>query len=322
VAHPVVELIRTRAAAGSRPGERTDGARLALAIEGGGMRGAITGGMCGALDRLSLLDVFDDVYGASSGALNAAWFVSGAALRTMDAWADRALRTASVRRRNLLRGRPIVDGRHLTEVVYERLTPLPFDAILASRIGLHPLATDTRTGASVDLAPSIVDRASLKLSLRASTALPLLSGRPVELGGRRFFDAGIAESIPFVTPIAQGATHLMVLRSRRAGDQDTREIGRSASLVARYLSRHSPALAAAFLARPSRLLATDAELAACEAATGSAPAVVSVRPGPEMAPIGRLERDDALILAGLRAGERAVHDLLDGPLGHGSGRSD
>ena len=49
-------LVVERAATGSRPGARTDGARVALAIEGGGMAGAVSGGMCAALEALGLIE--------------------------------------------------------------------------------------------------------------------------------------------------------------------------------------------------------------------------------------------------------------------------
>ncbi|RCG21643.1 hypothetical protein DQ392_07950 [Streptomyces reniochalinae] len=39
--HPVAAVLAERAAADSRPGARTDGYRVALAIEGGGMRGTV-----------------------------------------------------------------------------------------------------------------------------------------------------------------------------------------------------------------------------------------------------------------------------------------
>ena len=48
-----------RQGATSRPGARTDGLRVALAIEGGGMRGTVTGGMALALHELGLLPAFD-----------------------------------------------------------------------------------------------------------------------------------------------------------------------------------------------------------------------------------------------------------------------
>jgi predicted patatin/cPLA2 family phospholipase len=307
VAHPVVELIRKRA----RDGAADDGARVALAIEGGGMRGSITGGMALELDRLGLRAVFDDVYGASAGALNAAWLLSGAAAMGISTWSDPALRTASIRRSNLLRRRPIVDSTYLTEVVYERLAPMPFDEILAGPARFHPLATDAASGESVDLAPLIVDRETLKLSLRATTALPLLSGRPVELGGRRWFDGGVAESIPYRTALAQGATHLLVLRSRRHGEQESaNSSGRSARVVARYLSRYGPGVAEAFLGRAERLIADDAALDELEADPAASPAVLSIRPPEGTASISRLERDSARVAAGIAAGEAALRGRL------------
>ncbi|MFN8112718.1 MAG: patatin family protein [Solirubrobacterales bacterium] len=315
VEHPVLRLLGERVAAGSRPGERSDGARLALAIEGGGMRGAITGGMALAIDELGIVAAFDDVYGASAGALNAAWLLSGAASTGIRTWTDPALRTASVRRGNLLRGRPIVDSSYLTEVVYERLAPMPFDRILDGDVGFHPLATDAATGEAVDLAPLIDDRATLKLALRATTALPLLSGRPIELGGRRFFDAGLAESIPFRTAIAQGATHLLVLRSRREGEQESANSGRSARLVARYLSRHSIHVADAFLGRAERLIREDDELGRAEADPEAVPAIVSLRPPPATPAISRLEKDHQRVLAGLEAGRREATTVLGAAIG-------
>ncbi len=105
--------------------------------------------------------------------------------------------------------------RTLVEVVYQTEFPMDFDSILASPVEYHPLGTDAETGESTDLRPLIAGPVELRLALRASASLPFLAGPPVELRGRRFYDAGVAESIPFRTPLAQGATHVLVLRSRR-----------------------------------------------------------------------------------------------------------
>ncbi len=314
--HPVLSLVGRRVAAGSEPGRRSDDARLALAIEGGGMRGAITGGMALAIDELGIVNAFDDVYGASAGALNAAWLLSGAAGTGISTWTDPALRTASTGLRNLLRGRPIVDSSFLTEVVYERLAPMPFEEILAGPVGFHPLATDAETGAAADLGPLIGDRETLKLALRASTALPLLSGRPIELAGRRYFDAGLAEAVPFRTALSQGATHVLVLRSRRLGEQESaNSSGRSARLVARYLSRHSIHVAEAFMGRADRLIRADEELAATEGDHGASPAIASIRPPLGTPAIGRLDRDQERVSAGLEAGRAEAAAVLGRLLG-------
>lgn len=74
--HPVAHLLHERIRAGSKPGQRSDGAKVGLAIEGGGMRGAVSAGAAAALNLLGLSDVFDAVYGSSAGALIAAFFIS------------------------------------------------------------------------------------------------------------------------------------------------------------------------------------------------------------------------------------------------------
>jgi predicted acylesterase/phospholipase RssA len=74
--HEVLRLLGERARAGSLPGERGDGIRVALAIEGGGMRGTISAGMALALDELGLVSAFDAVYGASAGAITGTWLLS------------------------------------------------------------------------------------------------------------------------------------------------------------------------------------------------------------------------------------------------------
>ena len=146
--HAVAELLRRRAA-----GERDDGARLALAIEGGGMRGAVSAGMAIAIDELGLTEAFDAVYGASAGRAErrlAAERQPGDGLRP---YADPALIRQYIRRSNALRGRPVVDTRHLVEHLYEHVLPMRFEHVLEHRVRFHPLATDVETGRAVDLAP-------------------------------------------------------------------------------------------------------------------------------------------------------------------------
>jgi predicted acylesterase/phospholipase RssA len=213
-AHELLRALGERRRTGSRPGHRTDGLRIALAIEGGAMRGTISAGMALALDELGLTSAFDAVYGASAGAITGAWLLSSRP-EGLRGWAEPSYARTLIRWSALLRGRPVVDVRGLIEVVYQTEFPMDFGSILASEVEYHPLATDAITGQSTDLRPLITDPAELRLALRASASLPFLAGPPVRLRGRRFYDAGISESIPFRTPLAQGATHILVLRSRR-----------------------------------------------------------------------------------------------------------
>ena len=75
--HPSIPGCNPYASQGSRAGERQDGIKIALAIEGGGMRGCVAAGMAAALSELGLLESFDAVYGASAGSLIGAYLLSG-----------------------------------------------------------------------------------------------------------------------------------------------------------------------------------------------------------------------------------------------------
>lgn len=53
-----------------------DGYRIALAVEGGGMRGCVTAGMVTAIHHLGLEDTIDVVYGSSAGTVIGAYFIT------------------------------------------------------------------------------------------------------------------------------------------------------------------------------------------------------------------------------------------------------
>ena len=76
--HPVVSAVLARWKANSKPGRRAYGDvhKIALSIEGGGMRGCVSAGATAALNILGLDDTIDVVYGSSAGAMIAAYFIS------------------------------------------------------------------------------------------------------------------------------------------------------------------------------------------------------------------------------------------------------
>jgi predicted patatin/cPLA2 family phospholipase len=296
LAHPVVEALRNRPA----------GARIALVVEGGGMRGAVSGGMALALDELGLRDAFDAAYGSSAGSLNAMWLVSGRVREGIPTWVDPKLVNELIKPARLLRGGPVVDITTLVEERYEQLAPGLFDAVLAAGTELHPIATDVESATAVDLHDRIADDRTLRLALRATACLPLLAGPPVQLDGRRFIDAGLSAAIPFRAAIEDKATHVLVLRSRRHGERVEPSTGLGAALTARALRRVSPALERAFLTRVEREHADEDFLDA----PPSEPAILSIHPPPGSPVPSRLERDIEVVRAGLEAGRQAAHAAL------------
>jgi predicted patatin/cPLA2 family phospholipase len=296
VTHPVLAALR----------ERPERARIALVVEGGGMRGAVSGGMALGLDELGLSQAFDAAYGSSAGTLNAMWLVSGRVRDGIPTWTDPRLVRELISRRRVLLRRPVVDVRRLVEERYEQLSPGLFEAVLASATELHPLATEVETGAAVDLHREITDTRTLRLALRGSAALPLLAGPPIELGGRRLIDAGLSAAIPFRAALADGATHVLVLRSRRADEVATAPGRLSEALTGRALRRVAPALERGFRTRAQREGEDEALLARHDADPALAPAILSIRPAPGSRVPSRLEHDIDVIRGGLEAGRVAV----------------
>jgi predicted patatin/cPLA2 family phospholipase len=298
----VLGLLRDRLKQGSAPGNRSDDARLALLIEGGSSRGVYSSGMTVAIEQMGLLPLFDAVYGSSAGALNGAWLLCGRAGSTIHAWWTPEIMRGTIDVRRALRGQPVVDTRFLVQTVYTTLMPMDFGEILASPIEFHPLATDALTGRSVDLRPAVKNRAGLQAALRASTAMPLLAGEPVDVGGRLYVDAGVSEAVPVRTAIEDGATHLVALRTRRT-DETTGEPGRAERLVlSRWFARKAPGAAAPWRDRVARRAEEERLLA-------THPATLQIRPPVGSTRIGRTERRpgpmraavDTGIAAGLEA---------------------
>ena len=106
LASPVLRIILQRARAGSRPRERDDEHVVCLAIEGGGMRGAVTAGMCVLLEAAGLTAAFDRIYGVSAGALNGWATAVGQAALSATHYQD-AVAEGVVNRIGPLRGRPL-----------------------------------------------------------------------------------------------------------------------------------------------------------------------------------------------------------------------
>ena len=304
--HRLLSVLAERVAGGSRPGARRDGYRVALAIEGGGMRGTVSAGMALALQELGLLPAFDAVYGSSAGAISGAWLLSSRP-EGLHGWTDPTFARALIRKRNLLRARPVVDVEQLVEVVYTQQFPLDYSSVLANPIEFHPLATDVADGAPVDLHDRLTEERDLRLALRASAAMPVLAGRPVAIGSALYYDAGVAESIPFRQALRDGATHVLVLRSRREGETATPPGGPGAALTIRLLRRIGPAVATAFATRAGREAEDEAVLAHHAADPRLTPHILSIRPAPGSPVPGRLDRDVGVIRGGLEAGREAIH---------------
>jgi predicted patatin/cPLA2 family phospholipase len=309
--HPVVALIHRRRDEGSKPGERTDGRRVALVIEGGGMRGVVSAGMTAAIEQLGLRDAFDEVHGASAGAFNGAFLLAGQAAYLTALYPHGFGDPSFVNLRDtLMRRRPIFDMDYVVGEVWRHQRPLRTDAILASRIDLHCTATDVDSAQIVDLT-DLRDAEEIRCAMRASGRLPWLAGPPVPFRGRRWLDATLAEAIP-VHAAQTTATDMLVLQTRPHGQQHTPLSSLVARLTDGYLQKLNPALVDLRIHRSERYDELSADLAARAADPAAAPAICVIRPPADAFLVGQMEnRVSALTTAGSH-GLRAAWMALEG----------
>ena len=296
--HPVIEALYRRRDEGSLPGARSDGRRIALVIEGGGMRGVVSAGMAAAIEQLGLTCCFDEVHGASAGAFAAAFLLAGQAAYLTGLYphgfGNPIFASA---RRMLLERRPVFDLEYVAREVWRAQRPLRTGRILRSGIELHCTATDVERAAIVDLA-ELRDDPEIRAAMLASSRLPWLAGGPVAFRGRRLLDATLAEAIPVRVPRAS-ATDLLVLQTRPHGIAHSPLSGPVAWLTDTYLRKLNPALVTLRETRSQRYDQLSAELAAVAADPRATPALCVIRPPFGTPVIGQMEnRPDVLTVAG------------------------
>lgn len=210
-ASDVAAVIRARHA-----GKRSDPFRLGLAVEGGGMRGIVSGGMLLALRDLGLLNAFDAFYGTSSGALNLAYTFGGADWEGMSVYYDYLTKGFVRRQRRWDVRRPVLDMEYAFEQVMGAAVPIGWDSIRAASRPLNAVLTDVDHVRSVlmDMRRMGADGIGY---LKAGAWMPWLAGRPPVVGGTRYIDGGLLCPDPVYAAVGDGCTHVLLLNSSAQG---------------------------------------------------------------------------------------------------------
>jgi len=216
--------------------------KLGLVVEGGGMRGVISGGALIALERLGLTSAFDEVYGESSGAINACYFLAGAAALGGRIYLEDL---TSLRFINPLRRGKILDMDFLVDEVMTRITPLPVERVMQSRSRLFVSITNARdgTGRVVDVKKETPPLFTL---LKATAAIIPLYNQSVFLEGVPYADGGITDPIPVTKAINGGCTHILVVLTRPTDFLAKPFRGIERVILERWLRRWDPRFVHAF----------------------------------------------------------------------------
>ncbi|WP_081879938.1 patatin-like phospholipase family protein [Nocardia sp. NRRL WC-3656] len=211
--HPVLRILRARRDSGSLPHHRSDGARVALTIEGGGMRGVTSAAILTQLDDYGFKNAFDVVYGSSAGAINGAYFL------TQDSWYPLSIYYEDLAGREFvdfsraLRRRPIMNLDYLFGVLMRSRKPLQYQSVVDSPIPLVVAVTDVDALQTATLR-DFPSAEALETALRASTWLPIAVPGAMELDGRRMVDGGLITPLCFKLAVKQGCTHVLSLSTR------------------------------------------------------------------------------------------------------------
>ncbi|MCH4179971.1 MAG: patatin family protein [Atopobiaceae bacterium] len=187
--------------------------KVALVLEGGGLRGQFTAGVLDVFLEQGLTG-FDVAYGVSAGAINAADFKAGQNGRMMRdtlAYRDdkRFMSLYSLATTGDLTGVDFV-----YDEVQNRLDPFDSDAFMANPMRMVAVVSDVTFGT-----PDYLEVAELPEDIdkvRASASLPVVS-KIVDLDGHRYLDGGTTDSVPVERAMADGATRLVVVLTRDRG---------------------------------------------------------------------------------------------------------
>lgn len=264
------------------------------------MRGVVSAGMGSALEALGYSGAFDAVYGASAGAINAAYFLAGQAAFGATIYYQDINNRSFINLFRALRGRPVVNLAFLLDDVAVRRKPLDVARVLASPTPLRVLATDVALAAPVVFG-GFADAPALFGALRAGATMPVVAGDPCGYASRRLLDAALSEPIPIATAEREGHTHVLALLTRGA-DVQPRVSAFDRYYVGPRLRRVSPTLADRYLSRAEPYSALVRTIEAGRGPLGRAQ-VLGVRTD---ARVGKLERRSDVLEAGARRGYDAV----------------
>eukprot|EP00775_Hariotina_reticulata_P009223 gene9223-9388_t len=209
--HPVLQLMQQRVQDGTSPGQRKDNFKLGLVVEGGGMRGAM---LMGLLD-MGLTGVFDAVYGASAGAINATYFLTGQP-EGLDIYTDHLApsdRFLSLKRYWGKTSAPVMNLDFLLDEVMHEVIPLDWHSALNSQLPLKVVASSLTTLRS-EVLDNFTGRGDLVECLKASANVPEIVGPPRRHRGHDLVDAAVFEPLPVKAALKDGCTHVLALCSR------------------------------------------------------------------------------------------------------------
>lgn len=211
--------------------------KIGLVLEGGGMRGAYTGGVLEAFMEEDIR--FPYIIGVSAGANNGANFIAGQKKRSEKVFVDYASDKEFSGLRHWIKEDSYINMEFLFDDLANDLLPFDYEAFADSRTVFKVCATNARTGqAEYFKKPNYKDETFMTRVLKASSSLPVIS-KPVNIDDQLYFDGGITDSIPLDKSIQDGNKHNVIVLTR---NKDYRKRSQLLGLYSRRYLRKYPKL--------------------------------------------------------------------------------
>ena len=275
------------------------------------MRGVVSCGMAAALAYLGLSDSFDAVYGASAGALNGSFFVTGKMPLGPTIYYQDINNPQFISLARVFGKGPIMDLNFLLENVLTEIKPLNWEYVIGGEFPLHIVMASLTEGRSKVIS-KFTTKEDLFNALRASATIPYIAGPPVQIGTDLMFDASLFEPLPYTSAIADGCTHVLVLASRPRGRYRNPPSVFERWAIGSKLEKLSSDAATAFHDRADSYRHTINLLTQnSEHPEAAPPYSYLVQPNSCDTEISQLERKKEKLILGAISGMRAVFSLFD-----------
>lgn len=189
---------------------------VALALEGGGMRGAYLAGVLDVMLDNGLQ--FGGYSGTSAGATHLCSFLSEQRERNKRLDVIHSADKRYMSWRNMIRTGEFFDYDFCYNQIPRVVDPFDFEKFRenAAVSDFYAVATNLETGEGEYLLTRDLDKTEDMDNIRASASLPLMS-HIVELNGMKLLDGGIADSIPFEILAQKGFEKQVVIVTQPEG---------------------------------------------------------------------------------------------------------
>lgn len=250
-----------------------------IVLEGGGLRGAFTSGV---LEYFIEKDInFERVIGVSAGACVGASYLSKQKGRNRKVNVEYPSDSRYMGFRHLFTTGSYFNMKFVFGELPTRLVPFDEQAFYKNPAEFDVITTSLNSGDSKIFTKKEIENIGVDKALIASSSIPLLS-KPVDIGGRLFFDGGVSESIPVKYALSKHEKAVVVLtRPRGYRKKEIRN-----SLPFKLAFRKQPEFLAVLLNRNDEYNKT---LDFCEQ-MGSKGKLFIIAPSPEFN-IGRTEQN-------------------------------